>query len=213
MKINVNKSFFFVTALLLASSIISWNLYFKDFTQKDTVSIHNFPKDIGPWTSKELTISEDEYAILETHNAFVREYSRLDGTKVYLFIVYSQNNRKVSHPPEVCYTGGGASILEKATDVVSVADQNLLLEINRVSLETKLEKQLVFYFFKVGNSYTANYWKQQLLIAVKTLFGRPSSSALIRVSIPVADNEIATASSKAKDFIGLIVPLLSRYLP
>lgn len=36
-------------------------------------------KEIGGGTFEELTITDDEYAILETRNAFVREYSNGDG--------------------------------------------------------------------------------------------------------------------------------------
>ena len=38
-----------------------------------------FPKEIDGWTSEELTITDDEYAILETRNAFIREYTNAAG--------------------------------------------------------------------------------------------------------------------------------------
>ena len=60
-----DKSYYTVLILLLFSGIFSWKLYFKEYTQQDTVNIHNFPKTIGEWTSEELTITEHEYDILE----------------------------------------------------------------------------------------------------------------------------------------------------
>ena len=101
-----NVSYWFILALFLAAGTLSWRVYFKSYVQSDNLSIHHFPKVIGDWTSEDLPISDDDKAILETDNVFVRRYTNSIDEEVSLFIVYSENNRKVSHPPEICYTGG-----------------------------------------------------------------------------------------------------------
>ena len=208
-----DKNFILIVALFFISALLSWDLYFKKYIQKDTVDIKNFPTTIQSWKSEDLFISEADYAMLETRNVFVRRYTNPEGQEVYLFIVYSQNNRKVSHPPEICYTGGGVTILDQSLDSVTVPSLNLLLEINKLLLEKGATKQIAFYWFKVGNAFTTSYWKQQLLIAIKTLLGRPASSALIRVSVTVADSNEAKAVQEAREFTDLIIPDILRYLP
>jgi len=103
-------SYWLILVIFLAVGTVSWGVYFKNYRQSDSLNIHHFPKVIGEWSSEELPISDDEKALLETDNVFVRRYTNAMKEEVYLFIVYSQNNRKVSHPPEICYTGGGATI-------------------------------------------------------------------------------------------------------
>ena len=208
-----DKTYISLLAMFLISAAVSWQLYFKTYSQKDTVSIHDFPKTIEGWISEELTITDRERAILETDNVFVRRYTNPEGKEVYLFIVYSQNNRKVSHPPEVCYTGSGATILNSIHDSFLSKDGDLEVRANRITLEQGKKNQILFYWFKVGDTFTSNYWKQQWLIACKSLLGQPSSSALIRVSTPLISEDDPKAIQLLKDFSQIILPYLSKHLP
>ena len=200
-----------IVLLLGLSAYVSWNFYFKEYNAKDTVDIHVFPKTIGEWDSEELLITEKEYAILETRNAFVRNYLTKSGKEVLLYIIYSENNRKVSHPPEVCYTGGGVSILEKNSR--SVGSEDGQFDVVQMHMQDGPHEQFVYYWFKVGDSFTPSYWQQQMLIAWKTLIGKPSSSAMIRVSTFVENGKRNEAIAKVEEFIQVIQPHLPKYLP
>ena len=207
------KIFIFIIALFVLAGMASWYLYFKKYEQQDTVNIHNFPQQIGEWTSQELTITEEEYAILETRNAFTRRYTHPEnGTQVDLLIVYSQNNRKVSHPPEICYTGSGATILRHDQAVLPVSETGGVTA-NRLVMDLNDREYLSYYWFKVGDSYTPNYWKQQILIALKTLTAKPASSALIRMSILVPNDDQQQTEEEVKNFTRVMFPLLATYLP
>lgn len=208
-----NKSFYFLIGLLLLSCVVSWKLYMQSYWQTDTVNIHLFPKVINGWTSEEMLITEREYAILETNNAFARKYIHEDGREVYVFIVYSENNRKVSHPPEVCYTGGGVSVTENDPVQLKLSEQERGIYVNRLLLEKKGSQQLAYYWFKVGSDFTKSYWKQQFLIMFKTLSGKPASSALIRLSVNVVDENMALAEKTIESFSKEIGSSLHQYLP
>lgn len=211
---KLEKNYFIIILLFIISAAISWQLYFKVYSQKDTVSIHAFPRTIAGWNAEEIMITPQDKAILETENVFVRRYTNPQGEEVYLFIVYSQNNRKVSHPPEVCYTGSGATIVNNVHDSFSSDSSIGDVKVNRVTVEQGRERQIFFYWFKVGGAFTPNYWKQQGLIALKSFLGQPSSSALIRISIPVRKEEDdASATQKLKDFGRMILPLIYKHLP
>ena len=207
------KDFILILVLLIVAGVISWNLYFKEYRQKDTVDITAFPKTIKDWTSEELPVTEEEYSILETRNVVARKYTSPQKKQVYFLMVYSQNNRKVSHPPEVCYTGSGVTIIEKKNDVIPVHALGLSIEANRLLLEGRGAQQFSFYWFKVGDTFTPNYWKQQLLIAVKTIFGKPCSSALIRVSADVVDGNQEESIGNVKEFTRMVTADIFKYLP
>ncbi len=215
MKLNkTDNNYLFIVSLFIIFAAISWHLYFKAYSQKDTVSIHVFPQKIADWTAEEIPISEQDKALLETDNVFVRRYANPQGEEIYLFVVYSQNNRKVSHPPEVCYTGSGATILNNVHDSFAADSATGEIKVNRVTVEQGRERQIFFYWFKVGGTFTSNYWKQQGLIALKSFLGEPSSSALIRISIPAKkEGDDANATQKLKNFGRLILPYLQQYLP
>jgi len=208
-----NLSYIIIIFLLGISCVVSWSVHFKTYSQVDTVNIHKFPKIIGDWKSKDLIITESEYEILETRNVFVREYKNAEGQKIQLFIVYSQNNRKVSHPPEVCYKGGGISILSNNRVFVNKPDDGFLIEGNKLLLEQGTTRQVAYYWFKVGGTFTSSYWKQQILIVLKTLFAKPSSSALIRVSTVIEGEKSKIAEDLLKEFSSQIIPLIRTHLP
>lgn len=202
-----------ISCLFILSAVVSWKMYFKKYVQKDTVNIHEFPREIAGWTSVDIPLTEEEYAILETKNAFTRRYKGPDGQEIYLLMVYSQTNRKVSHPPEICYTGSGASIVGNEPASFEVPGLEKPIRANKLTLEYGRVLQLSYYWFKVGDEYTSNYWKQQLLIAVKSLFDDSSSSALIRIASTVGEGGKEKAEESIRQFARLVVPLIPEYLP
>lgn len=204
--------YWFILIFFVMVGALSWRVYFKNYQQSDSVSIHEFPKVIGEWVSEEIPISDDDKALLETDNVFVRRYTNTKEEEVFLFVVYSQNNRKVSHPPEICYTGGGATILSSVKDSF-VLESNLVIDVNRLKVERGRVTQIFAYWFKVGNSFTSNYWKQQVMIAHKSLLGQDASSALIRISSTVNHGVDSEATAIIKKFGQKIIPLLQQYLP
>ena len=209
----VDKKFIFIIILLILASIFSWRFNFKQYVQEDTVSIHSFPKEINGWKSQELEITDDEYAILETRNAFVRKYSSASGQEITLFIIYSQSNRKVSHPPEICYTGGGNTVVSKEIRDIRNTDGKMLIKANKLYLESSSVNQISFYWFKVGSKFTSNYWKQQFLIALNNILGKQVSSALIRVSSVIDEGDAVKSEKDVIDFSRLIISDLFKHLP
>ena len=208
-----DKNFIVIVIFLSAGCLITWNLYFRVYRHIDRVNIHLFPKTIGEWHSQEIPITEEEYAILETKNAFTRKYTTAQGKEIYLFIVYSESNRKVSHPPEICYIGNGISVLGHSEENISLGNPALFLKVNKLLLEQGPTQQVTYYWFKVGDSYTSSYWKQQMLIVWKTLLGKPSSSALIRISSTIRQGDQSIAESEMKEFIRSIAAYLIKSLP
>lgn len=211
---KVDKKFLFVIILLVVAAFFSWKFSFQQYVQEDTVSIHSFPNEINGWTAVEMDITDDEYAILETRNAFVRRYTSPKGQAVTLFIVYSQNNRKVSHPPEICYSGGGNTVTsKKLKEIVKDDGSGLLIKANELYLESSAADQVSFYWFKVGKEFTPSYWKQQFLIAFDNLIGKQASSALVRVSSVIVADDVEKSEKDVIEFSRLIIPELFKYLP
>jgi len=208
-----HKNFIIMAFLLGVACLFSLNLLFNDVKEIDTVDIKNFPRVIGAWTSEEIPLSKDDLDILETDNAFIRKYTNSNGEAVYLYIVYSQTNRKVSHPPEICYTGSGVSILENVHDQIHMEYKNLTINANRLLLTKDKYYQITYYWFKVGDAFTANYWKQQMLVAINSLLGKDTGSALIRISADINNNDKETAVKEVKEFTALMAPQLFKYLP
>ncbi len=211
---NLPRPFLIICLTLALTMIVSWSLYYRQVKEEDSVDITKFPKTIGTWSSVDMHITKDEFAILETNNAFARKYTNaIDKSVVYLYIVYSQDNRKVAHPPEVCYTGSGISVQERPRVKIKVNYKNMLITSNCLRLNKGDFNQVVYYWFKVGDRFTPSYWKQQILIAFNTLLGKKTSSALVRISTDITTGNTEKASQRIKTFTDLITRELFTYLP
>ena len=167
------------------------------------------PRTIGPWTVvSERGPSEDEVKILETDAILTRTYSRGDPPQCDLSVVFAKDNRRVAHPPEICYKGSGWNVERREVVEFPVAGQPF--RANRLLLIRGNARLLVLYWYKAGPTCTANYLKMQWNI-IKTHFGRRgSSSALCRVSAlspgPGQDDGIVAT---LRDFAGLAIPAVN----
>lgn len=205
------RNYNYIIVVLLITSACSLYAFLNGAMNKDTVRVEDFPTHIAGWVSENIPISPNDLVILETDNAFVRKYKNATGEVVYLYIVYAQQNRKVVHPPEICYTGGGINIISKQTVVINVSQQRF--STNLMSLEGNSFKQMVFYWFKAGDVFTGNYLYQQLLTVGHKLFGKRQGSALIRVAVDVEGQGHTQAKQLALDFIKDLTPTLKQHLP
>ena len=184
--------------LLIVASFFSLNLYFHERTAHDELDIRTFPYIIGDWKGKDLNIEEYEYKILETRNLILREYVNSRGDKLSLFIIYSETNRSVFHPPEVCMVGSGIEILEKEVEKIDYGKN--IISANKIYTGKGDYKGISLYCYKAGNLHTDKYYLQQAYFALNQLLGRHIRGATIRVSMQIKDDE-KTTSAILKDFM------------
>ena len=203
-----NLTFIIAVTLLITVTVIV-NLPAK-FDQTQETQVSNFPKTIGDWEGEDLEMRESDYAILETRNLIMRNYKNLTrGETVNLYIIYSSDNRKALHPPEICYTGGGAgTILEK--NVVALNDN---FKANKFIIENKESSQLVVYWFKSGNLSTYSYIRQQLKSVKDRLLQKKTSGAMIRISTIIDPKNPNKGLNLIKSFCENIIPVIDTYVP
>ncbi|MFZ5800479.1 MAG: exosortase C-terminal domain/associated protein EpsI [Candidatus Omnitrophota bacterium] len=204
-----NKTFTIVIAILCVVTVIGLLSYLPERRASSTEArMSDFPMQIGEWSAKDIPISERDYAILETRNLIMREYKNPAGESVLLYIVYSAGNRKVSHPPEVCYMGSGMTVIEKS--IIPLSES---ISATRMLVEKADSRQLVVYWFRAGNYNTPQYLSQQIRMVLNRLIGKSSSGAMLRLSIDLKDNDEPAAQKTLRDFAALIAPLLADYVP
>ena len=204
-----NKTFIIVAIILVAVAIVGLVSYLPTrFDISSKVKVADFPKVMGDWIGTDMPLSKRDYEILETNNLFVRDYKNKKGESVYLYVVYSEDNRKVSHPPEVCYMGSGVTIVDKSPIQLTNSIQAVKLVVEKAN-----SRQIVVYWFKAGSFNTDKYLTQQLKIVIDRMLGKRTSGALIRVSTDIQGNNLDTAVKLIKSFCGQIEPLVSRYVP
>lgn len=156
------------------------------FKIDETVSplFFKFPVQVGNWLGKNEALDQRTYEILETKNILSRTYENGQGDKIHLLLVGSEQDRRVAHPPEVCYLGSHYTILEKQERRITLNPQTSLniREFLAKSNQGEAASQNVMYVYKVGNRFTANYYDQQIQFAWDRLTRKNSEVLLIRIA-------------------------------
>ena len=159
------------------------------------------PMEMGKWKGKDVSVDEQTYQILETRNVLSRFYES-KGERIHLLIVASEKDRRVAHPPEVCYTSSNYIILNERIDSLNWGRQDIPLKQFLAQYEKDpAQKQEVMYVYKVGKRFTTNYFSQQLQFAWDRLTRQESQVLLIRV----AGREDKTL----KEFLSEVIPHVS----
>ena len=169
------------------------------------------PTAIGPWVMiAERGPTDDERRILETDAILTRTYAAGAGSPCDLSIVFSKDNRRVAHPPEICYKGSGWSVEENEVIQFPVEGFARPFEANRLLLLQGGQRLHVLYWFKAGPAYSASYLRMQWNIIKAHFTHRGSSSALIRVSATCqSPDEDAQVLRTLRGFAALAIPAVT----
>jgi EpsI family protein len=175
----------------------------------DVKVLDAIPKAIGPWSMlSERGPTDEEREILETDAILTRTYSRGQSVQCDLSVVFARDNRRVAHPPEICYKGSGWTVERRS--IAEFAVDGKPFRANRLLLLRGDARLLVLYWYKAGAVCTENYLKMQWNI-IKTHFARRgSSSALCRVSaMSSAPHEDETVVATLREFAAQAIPAVN----
>lgn len=203
------RTFIIVLIILVIVAIFSIIAYLPaQFDATTSVRISDFPKVIDEWKGEDIPLDKRTYDLLETDNLIMRDYTNPQGDVVNLYIIYSQTNRKVSHPPEICLQGEGAVVVEKSVARISPA-----LSAAKLILEKKDFQEAAFYWYKAGPAFTSEYLRQQVKASIDRMLGKQTSVALIRVIAQIKGQDRESAFTLLTSFSRKIEPLLHQYAP
>ncbi len=163
------------------------------------------------WFGYDLEMDKKSLVILETEDAAYRRYVNPIAPDVDFCVVFSQDNRKGTHPPDLCLEGGGQEIVSKNTLLVNVEGQEPV-PCRELVAQSGAMQIYYLYTYKCGSRYTSSFWRQQMIIFKNGLLNRNAAGALIRVSTPVGKNA-EEARQRASAFMNMGISHLDKALP
>lgn len=181
---RLDKSFLIAFAVLSALSFypLAMPTAFHVDETKDP-RFQTIPYHIGSWTGKDLELDKQTYEILETRNVLSRLYGNPEKETVHLLLVSSSKDRRVAHPPEVCYTSSNYDLISSKSSEFDVAGMKIpVKQFVAQDQNDPNRREYVLYVYQVGERFTANYYAQQLRFAVDSLSKKDSQVLLIRLS-------------------------------
>ena len=211
MKTSLTKNIIPVSILILMgiTALLTRNFYYS-VPKYDEIFTKRIPLKIKEWSGTEIPIEKRVLDILETDDAIIRTYKKINIPPVNLYIVFSKGNRKVAHPPEICSAGVGKKLINKQREVLNIEGQDV--EIAHLVLVKEKEQVVLLYTYKSGSKYTDNVFKQQLYLVLDIILKKRSSGALITITTPVVESE-KVAGERAKSFLRDLFPYIVKELP
>lgn len=203
-------------ALVLTASISLWFMSTAtDFNRTDLAQNAVEPTvqlSGTAYGSQDHELDQATLTILETDDYLFRRFER-DGRHAFdLLIVFSPNNRKGTHPPEVCLEATGNQVTSK--QLVTVRPEGMEpLEMRELVTQNRYGQTLHLYTYKSGKSYTPTYFNQQLMIFVNGIIDRNAAGAQIRVTLPIRNDNVDAARDLAVDAMQAFMPQIHRNLP
>ena len=162
------------------------------------------------YSSQDIELDEETRRILQTDDYINRRYEAKASQPVHLCIIYSEGNRRGSHPPDFCLEGGGASIISKAGIVLPKSEDQQALPCRELELQKSGGREYYLYTYlytyRGEISYTSNWYWQQVAILGGMLIGDKASGALIRFSVPIVDNDLMAARQQSSEFMRAVIP-------
>lgn len=199
-----------LAGLLSASALATLTLHSAREERTGPMRTEGFPTLLGEWRGIDLPVSDRQYGLLESRDVLLREFrQRGTGPAVLACVAVAGGNRKVAHPPEVCYRGQGFEIHDLREVTFRHGDEEWAVQ--RLRISYRGEPELVLSWYRVGDRTTASYLYQQWLGLVAE-FGHPDRlSALVRISVPIEGDESA-AEQRIAGFCSEFLPALEKHV-
>lgn len=158
------------------------------------------------WSSVDFNLSELEMRVLETRDYLARTYTDGAGKPIDLAIVFSEDNRKGTHPPDVCLQGSGSQIESRADRDVILPDGEKV-PVREVVSRQNSQHTYFAWFYKSGDQFSNSFYQQQVSLIWNGLVGRNTSGALIRYAVPMdAGESVETARKRVDELISVTFP-------
>lgn len=179
-------------------------------------ALGSFPQSLGPWTSTDLSLTQDVLDVLGPGDFLLRSYQqKSDDHGVDLFIAYfpSQRAGDTIHSPKNCLPSAGWAPV-RADHIRINVPGHAPFTANRYLIAQGDQRQLVLYWYWAHNRAVASEYSAKFYLVTDSIRMHRSDGSLIRVSTDLRDGEsVDSAQQLLLSFSSKIVPLLNTYVP
>lgn len=179
-----------------------------------------FPMMLESWRAVEdPPMEEDVLKVLGVDDYLSRAYYKPDGAGVGLYMGFyaSQRQGDTIHSPLNCLPGAGWEPVSQGRLRIAKAGGTAGdMEVNRFIVQKGLDRQLVLYWYQSHGRVVANEYVSRWYLINDAIRLNRTDGSMVRVIAPVqvsAQDGGASAERLAVEFVRVLVPQLSAYLP
>ncbi|MFH1996296.1 MAG: exosortase C-terminal domain/associated protein EpsI [Candidatus Omnitrophota bacterium] len=172
------------------------------------------PIQVGRWKGTSLSVPDWVKETLGTRDTISRVYVKNGKDAVVLNITHSRNSFRTFYPPDYCHMGSGWELESKGRADFNTAYQGpRRVPATKILLRKGSGWRVSLYWFKSRNRATPSYLRQQLDLILDRIKSGSSSGTLIQIFTETTADKLEEAEQDAKEFAGLIFPLIQKEVP
>jgi EpsI family protein len=200
---------------LCAAGVAAFFISDRSEISLDRLRFITFPNQIGSWQGRpSLLDPEAARSLVGLDDYILSDYKGLDEKIVNLYVGYYSSQKKRHHPhlPSDCIPASGWQIIQ--SEQVGYTDKGVTLPLNRLIIEKKPIRQLVYYWFDQGGRNVADIYAARWYFHADAVLKNRTDGGLIRLVTQIHDDETErSAEERLQAFMRDAFPILSDYLP
>jgi len=210
-----------LTALLLLETVVFYSVALRAENLPPVSPLASFPTSVAGWDMyKDVKIEQETLDILKADDTLNRIYVKPQKAsealqEAYLFVAFfkTQRSGQAPHSPKNCLPGSGFEPIESGPITIAVPGRGEPIVVNRYLTARGEEKSVTLYWYQshsriIAGEFSAKFW----LIADSIRYHR-SDSSLVKVVVPVRNNDADAATRVATEFVQAIFAPISHQLP
>jgi len=175
-----------------------------------------FPAELGSWReAQNYPVEQEIRDQLKADDMLNRAYADPQSRLAGLFVAYFKTQRtgQSPHSPKNCLPGTGWE--PEATGFLDIAVQGQAkpIRINRFVVSRGGEKSVVLYWYQSQRRVLASEFSAKFWLVMDSIRYHRSDTALVRVTVPVVNNDPDAATRIGVSFVRTVFPALKSYLP
>jgi EpsI family protein len=176
-----------------------------------------FPAQLGNWHEvQNYPVEQEIKDQLKADDLLNRLYGNPESRAgAALFVAYFKTQRtgQSPHSPKNCLPGSGWEPEATGFLDVTVEGQPEPIRINRYVVSHGDEQSVVLYWYQSQRRVTASEFSAKFWLVMDSIRYHRSDTALVRVTVPVANNDPDAATRIGVEFVRTVFPALKGYLP
>lgn len=178
--------------------------------------LEGFPRQFGSWNMvQESQVDPDTQAILNADDTLNRIYANpAANVQPSLFVASfrTQRNGKAPHSPKNCMPGAGWTQLSSGSYPID-AGLAAPIVVNRYVIVHGQDRELVLYWYQSRDRVVADEFRAKYWVVADAIRLNRTDTALVRVIVPIVENNVDAATRVGADFIRSFFGTLRHYLP
>ena len=206
-----------VTVVLLLQGLAFYTVALRAETTPTVAALSTLASRLGDWQLyKDIKMDQDTLDVLKADDTLNRVYVRPEqNVSAFLFVAFFKTQRtgQAPHSPKNCLPGNGYEPLESGHIQVTVPGRAEPIEINRYLTARGDEKSVTLYWYQSHDRVIAGEFSAKFWLIADSIRYRRSDTSLVKVVVPVHDNNADAATKTAIDFVRSVFGPLAHQLP